>query len=133
MLNKYRARMKGAGKVKITLSQARQRYFLTISKLIFIVVAPVVLLILPADFFDNGRTICLSQLLLGMECPACGMTRAIMHLIHLDFENAFAYNMLSFIVLPLMILIWIQWFFKELRIYKKLKAALHLFLENAQR
>jgi len=125
--------MKSAEKVKITLSQARQRYFLTISKLIFIVVAPVVLLILPADFFDNRMSLCLSQLLFGVECPACGMTRGIMHLIHLDFENAFAYNMLSFIVLPLMILIWIQWFFKELRIYKKLKAALHLFLANAQR
>jgi hypothetical protein len=133
MLSIYKGRVKSAEKTKITLSKARQKYFLTISKLIFMLTAPVVLLILPADFFDHGRSICLSQLLLGMECPACGLTRGIMHLIHLDFENAFAYNMLSFIVLPLMILIWIQWFFKELRIYKKLRAALLAFAANAQR
>jgi hypothetical protein len=97
------------------------RFIFTISKLIFIVLTPVILLFLPANFFDNGRSVCLSQVLFGVECYGCGMTRAIMHLIHLDFENAFAYNMLSFIVLPLLIIIWIQWFFKEWRIYGKLK------------
>jgi len=100
----------------------KARFAFTISKLIFIVVTPVILLILPADFFDKGRSICLSQLLFGVECFACGLTRGIMHLIHLDFENAFAYNMGSFIILPLMIVVWVQWFFKELRIYKKMRA-----------
>lgn len=123
-LNKYRARAKNAEKIKITPAKARQLYFLSIGKMIFIVIAPIVLLTLPADFFDKGPSLCLSQLILGVECPACGLTRGIMHLIHLDLENAFAYNMLSFIVLPLMILIWIQWFLKELRLYKKLKIAL---------
>lgn len=94
--------------------------FYTIGKLVFIVAVPVVLLILPADFFDNGRSICLFQLLFGVKCPACGMTRGIMHLIHWDLENAFAYNKMSFIVLPLLILIWIKWFFKELRIVRTL-------------
>ena len=122
--NKYRVRVKNPEKIKITPAKARQLYFLSIGKMIFIVVAPIVLLALPADFFDKGPSICLSQLILGVECPACGMTRGIMHLIHWDLENAYAYNMLSFIVLPLMILIWIQWFFKELRLYKKLKVAL---------
>lgn len=125
MLNIWRKKVKGDQKVKITLAQARQLSFFTICKLVFIVLAPIVLLVLPANCFDSGRSICLSQLLLGMECPACGLTRGIMHLIHLDFENAFAYNMLSFIVLPLMIVIWVQWFFRELRIYKRLKTALH--------
>lgn len=106
------------------ISTMKARFIFTISKLLFIVLSPVVLLILPADFFDHGRSICLSQLIFGVECYACGLTRGIMHLIHLDLENAYAYNMLSFIVLPLMILIWVQWFLKELRIYKKLKARL---------
>jgi hypothetical protein len=125
MFNKYRARVKNTEKVKITLAKARQLYFFAIGKMIFMVITPIVLLILPADFFDKGQSICLSQVLFGVECPACGLTRGIMHLIHLDLENAFAYNMLSFIVLPMLILIWIQWFFKELRLYKKLKAALN--------
>jgi Protein of unknown function (DUF2752) len=121
---RYRARVKNPEKIKITLAKARQLYVLSISKMIFIVIAPIVLLALPADFFDKGPSICLSQLILGVDCPACGLTRGIMHLIHMDLENAFAYNMLSFIVLPLMILIWIQWFIKELRLSKKLKIAL---------
>src|SRR5882724_3151730 len=103
----------------------KSRYYFTIAKLVFITVTPGILLLLPASFFDNGRTICLSQLLFHQECYACGMTRGIMHLVHLQFEEAYAYNMLSFIVLPLLIVIWIQCFFKELRRYKKLKAALH--------
>lgn len=122
----------GEKKPKITPSQAKRKYFYTIGKLAFIVLVPVVLLILPADFFDNGPSICLSQLLFGVECPACGLTRGIMHLIHWDLENAFAYNMMSFIVLPLMIVVWIKWFFKEMRIVKKLKAALHVYLVNGQ-
>lgn len=104
--------------------KARYRYYYTIAKILFIVLVPPVLLILPANFFDHGRSICLSQLLFGVECPACGLTRGIMHLIHLDVENAYAYNMMSFIILPLMIVIWIQWFRKELRICRKLKTHL---------
>jgi hypothetical protein len=119
----FQKRMKDTQKVKITPAQAKKILFFTTGKLVFIVIAPIALLILPKDFFDNGQSLCLSQLLFGVECPACGMTRGIMHLIHLDLENAFAYNMLSFIVLPLMIVVWIQWFFKETRIFRKLKAA----------
>lgn len=92
--------------------------------LLFIFITPIILLILPVDFFDTGVTICVSKLFTQKECYACGLTRGIMHLIHLDFETAYAYNMLSFIVFPLLGLIWIQWFLKELKIYKILKAAL---------
>lgn len=61
----------------------------------------IVLLILPADYFDHGSPMCLSVLLLNKECYGCGMTRGIQHLIHLDFENAYHFNKLSFVVLPL--------------------------------
>ena len=102
----------------------KYKYYKTVAKLLFIVLTPIILLLLPASFFDKGPTLCLSQLLLHRECYACGLTRGIMHLIHLQLEEAYAYNMLSFIVLPLLIVIWIQWFFKELKLYKKFKAAL---------
>ena len=101
----------------------RPSFYFTQAKLAFIVLTPIVLLLLPADFFDNGKSLCLSKLLANFECYACGLTRGIMHLIHLEFEEAFAYNMLSFIVLPLLIVIWIQWFFKEWNVYKKMKVA----------
>ncbi|MGC6470761.1 MAG: DUF2752 domain-containing protein [Flavobacteriales bacterium] len=66
-------------------------------------VFPIVLLILPADFFDEGQSICLSVVLFEQNCYACGMTRAIQHLIHFDFQEAYTFNKLSFIVLPLLI------------------------------
>jgi len=62
-----------------------------------------VLLILPADFFDKGESICLSVFLFDIECYACGLTRAIQHLIHLDFSIGYEYNKLSIFVFPLLI------------------------------
>lgn len=59
------------------------------------------LLYLPADHFDVGQSVCLSVVLFDMECYACGMTRGIQHLLHFDFSEAWQYNKLSFIVLPL--------------------------------
>ena len=96
------------------------RNYFTILKIAFIAITPVVLLILPATFFDNGKSICLSQLLFDKPCYACGLTRGIMHLIHFDFEGAFDYNMLSFIVFPLLGLIWVQWFLKEVSLLKRI-------------
>jgi len=96
------------------------RNYFTIAKIVFIAITPVVLLILPATFFDNGKSICLSQLLFDKPCYACGITRGIMHLIHFDFEGAFDYNMLSFIVFPLLAVIWVQWFLKEVRLFKRI-------------
>lgn len=83
-----------------------------------IVFIPVVLLVLPADFFDKGQSICLSRLLLDQECYACGLTRGIMHLIHFQFENAWDYNMLSFIVLPLLIIIWFEQLNRERKVLR---------------
>lgn len=107
----------------------RFRYYFTVAKLVFIVATPIVLLILPATFFDTGKSLCLSQLLFNTECYACGMSRACMHLIHFDFEEAYAYNMASFIVFPLLAIVWAQWFFKEWRMYKRYRVA---FSKQAQ-
>jgi len=68
---------------------------------ILLVAIPVVLLLLPADFFDEGESICLSVQLLGKSCHACGLTRSIMHLIHFDVGEAVYYNSLSLLVAPL--------------------------------
>jgi hypothetical protein len=86
-----------------------------ISKLIdwaylaFLVLTPVILLILPANYFNDGPTLCPSMRFFQVECPGCGMTRAIMHLIHFDFDSAAYYNMWSFIVAPVFGIYWIIW------------------------
>lgn len=75
-------------------------------------IAFVTLLILPATYFDTGRATCVSVLLFDIECYGCGMTRAIQHLLHLDFEAAYGFNKLSFIVLPLAVIM-IAWELKK--------------------
>lgn len=84
-----------------------------------LLLAPIVLWILPADFFDNSdRIVCLSRLILDVECPGCGLTRGIMHLHHFDFEEALYFNNLVFIAYPCLVILWGYWVSKA---YKKLK------------
>jgi hypothetical protein len=78
---------------------------------------PLVLIILPANFFDSGQSICLSVLILDRECFGCGMTRAVQHLIHLDFIGAYNFNKLSFLVFPTVVYLLIK---EILKIYFKL-------------
>lgn len=77
-------------------------------KLVVMLLIPIVLIALPANFFDTGDSICISVLLLDTECYACGLTRAVQHLIHLDFATAFAFNKLVVIVFPLIALLWLK-------------------------
>lgn len=38
------------------------------------------------------KTVCPSIILLGHECPACGLTRACLSLLTLQFKKSFEYN-----------------------------------------
>jgi len=88
-------------------------------RLAFWIIVPVILLILPADFFDTGQALCLSVLLFKQECYACGLTRSIMHLIHFEFEDALYYNMLGLLVFPLLAYQWFLWFWQDYKFYRK--------------
>jgi len=85
--------------------------------LIILLIIPIILLILPADFFDQGQSICISVLVFKKECYACGMTRAIQHLIHFDFALAYQFNKLSIIVLPLLIFSYIKLIIKYYKLF----------------
>jgi len=75
-----------------------------------LIIFPFALWIMPADFFDNSDVIlCPSRLFFDFECIGCGITRAIMHLHHFNFEEALYYNSLSFAVYPALIAIWFVW------------------------
>lgn len=73
-----------------------------IAKAIALAIFPIILLVLPKDFFDKGPEICVFTLLSGYKCWGCGMTRGCMHLIHLDFKAAWDFNEKAFVVLPIM-------------------------------
>lgn len=93
--------------------------------LLVLITSPIVLLCLPSDYFDSedGIIVCPSRLFFNVECPGCGMTRAMMHFIHLEFEEAVYFNMLSLVVMPLLGFIWVKWVIdtmKELGLWQKL-------------
>ena len=79
---------------------------------------PLVLLVLPADFFDTGRAVCLSVVLFGKTCYGCGITRAVHHLIHLEFLEAYNFNKLVVIVFPLISYLYLK---EIVRVYFKMK------------
>jgi hypothetical protein len=86
-----------------------------------LVIAPLVVILLPADFFDTGESLCLSVQLFDMHCYGCGMTRAIQHLIHFDFHEAYDYNKLSFIVVFVLLIVWFQEIRRVLRRIKQIE------------
>jgi hypothetical protein len=76
--------------------------------LLVLVTGPFYLLWLPADYFDQGDTLCLYKSLFDFNCPGCGLTRGIMHLLHLDIAQAWVFSPIAFIVAPLLGMLWIH-------------------------
>ncbi len=68
---------------------------------------------------------CVIHTTTGLDCPGCGMTRATVSVFKLDFQSAFEYNPIVFLVIPLLAYLilgnlyaWVfQKKFKELPIY----------------
>lgn len=83
--------------------------------LILLLLTPVVLWLLPATFFDEGPAICPSKVFFGFECLGCGMTRAVMHVHHLQLEEAIFYNTGVVVVFPALVVIWSVWVYKSAR------------------
>ena len=48
--------------------------------------------------------VCVSREFTGLYCSGCGMTRAALSLLRLDFYQAFRYNAFSVILLPILFL-----------------------------
>lgn len=59
------------------------------------------------------RLPCLVKLILGVECPGCGMTGALQALLHADPATAWARNPLVFVVLPAGFYYWVRGYVGE--------------------
>lgn len=76
---------------------------LQIGKICIFLALPFFLFTVSLDNLETKHSICLVKNLFGVECYGCGITKAIIACIQLDFIRAFNYNKLIVIVMPLII------------------------------
>ena len=96
------------------LNNPKYQKTINLAWLCLLIMAPIVLWMLPADFFDSegGLIICPSRALFNVECLGCGMTRAIMHFHHFQFDDAIYFNRGSFVIYPALVVLWAVWVFR---------------------
>ncbi|MFT4663528.1 MAG: hypothetical protein ACI8YQ_003183 [Polaribacter sp.] len=83
---------------------------ITVLWLIALLLVPIILWILPGDFFDDGDLIiCPSRFLFDIECFGCGMTRAVQHMHNFQWDDAVYYNTGVLFVYPGLIFTWCTW------------------------
>lgn len=72
-------------------------------KIIKIVIIPIFFIIFYILYKIQLPIPCVFHKITGFYCPGCGLTRCLVSLINLDFYQAFRYNPLIFVLLPLLI------------------------------
>jgi hypothetical protein len=80
--------------------------------LLVYIILPIILFFIPLEWLNKQHSICLIKNIFGVECYGCGITRAIISSVQLDFTKAIEYNKMVIIVLPLFIYEW----FKKLKL-----------------
>ena len=68
-----------------------------------------VLLLVPVE---AAKDLCLFKSIFRINCWNCGMTRAFLSVLHLDFNSAYMYNNKVFIVFPLTIVVYTYSWYK---------------------
>ena len=71
-----------------------------------IALIPAAVMLIPTELLDGAPAICLFRLTLGVECPGCGMTRAVSAVLHGELARALAYNRGIVVVFPLLFFAW---------------------------
>lgn len=81
--------------------------------ILFIVINCVLLIILYNIPIENSmESICIYKKITGRECFNCGMTRAFLSVLHLNFKDAINYNWKVIIVFPYTVIIYIYSWYK---------------------
>ena len=69
---------------------------------------PLLVYVIPRQCWFEGESLCLVKALSGgkIECWGCGITRAVVSVMYLDFGAAWDYNRAVVVVFPLMAFMW---------------------------
>ena len=74
---------------------------------------PLALYFIPREsFFTHQHTLCLVHNLTGAECWGCGMARALMSLMYLDFDAAWDFHRGVVVVAPVLAWLWVKWIYR---------------------
>ena len=80
--------------------------------LVALLATPLILWALPADYFDEGESMCPSVLLFDTECPGCGSTRAVQHLHHADLDMALYFHSAAPFIYLFLVGLWGLWTYR---------------------
>lgn len=97
----------------------KNSYSLIYLKLFLLAIFPILLYFVPIDWLNKQHTICLIKNIFDVECFGCGITRAIISAIQFNFINAYNFNHLVVIILPLLIYVWGKNIFGTIKQIKK--------------
>jgi hypothetical protein len=93
---------------------------LTLGKVGVLIALPLLLILIPTAWLEWRRSLCLVKNLTGRNCPGCGMTRAVSSAAHGNFGQAWRYNRLVVVVLPILCYKWLQALTREYGRYRAL-------------
>src|SRR5690348_9209583 len=96
----------------------KQESRFALAKIGLLLLLPLLVIFVPTAWLERRRSLCIIKNLTGKNCPGCGMTRAISSASHGQFTQAFRYNKLVVIVLPLLAYTWLQALSKAYRRYR---------------
>ena len=96
----------------MNFSRIKYNNYKNIILLFAYIILPIILFFIPLEWLNKQHSICLIKNIFGVECYGCGITRAIISGVQLDFYKAIEYNKMVIVVLPLFIYEW----FKNLKL-----------------
>lgn len=77
-----------------------------VAKLAFFLLLPLFFATKSLKVLEQEQSLCLFKAVLGHECWGCGIFKATVACMKLDFTRAFQYNKLIVVVFPLMVYLW---------------------------
>ena len=87
---------------------------------IFISINLILLIVLYLIPIENSMpSLCIYKAITGKECFNCGMTRAFLSVLHLDFKGAINYNWKVIIVFPYTVALYLYTWYKYIVKEKK--------------